>query len=141
MAFTTNFDRSSAKPVICTHDSSITKAHANRAFAVMLDDSASGLNEGPVITLLSGENAKVRGELIDVFDDGTCTALFDGIMYFRTGATYAVANNGKAVVGTTTPGIPGIANASNTQPGDPLIEGHFTKAEGANDIGVLRTRR
>ena len=127
-------DRSRHAPITCKYDSTITKAHANRHFPVIIDVAVeTGEFDMPTVGLrasTAGANARVWGELLSVFPETkTCEVQFEGLQYYRAAAAYARANNGDPII------LPGTTVTSATVAIDTAINGRDYKGDGTVGTG------
>jgi len=151
-------DRSRHAPITCKYNSTITKAHANRHFPVILDVSVeAGQFDFPTVGIqgaTAAENAKIHGELLGVYPETeTCEVQFEGLQYYRAKEAYAMANNGDPIaMSDTADQVKPVATVGDTSGGDvsalidaivhaPHIEGGFTIDESGTTINILKCRR
>ena len=124
---------------------SITKAHANRGFAVKLSDLAGQFGQAEV-ELVDTAGDLIIGELCDVHDDGTCSVEVRD-MILRTNNAVAAADLGGILVGRgTTDGDVDVAASTVTAPTEgPIVVGGFTaRDEGLTtpaDVHFFRAQR
>lgn len=127
-------DRSRHAPVTCKYNSSITKAHENRHFPVILDVAvATGLFDMPTVGFRgsdASENTKIWGELLSVYPETkTCEVQFEGLQYYRAKAAYAMANNGDPVI------LPGTIVTATVVATDATVNSRDYKGDGATASG------
>lgn len=114
------------------HATAITKAHANRGFAVKLS-AAAGQFDDSTVTLVDTAGDLITGELCDVHDDGTCSVEVCD-MIFRTDNAIVAGDLGKILVGRgTTDGDADIDTTTTTPLEGPIVYGGFT----ARDEGLV----
>lgn len=151
-------DRSRHAPITCKYNSSITKAHGNRHFPVILDVAVeTGQFDFPTVGIqgtTAAENAKVYGELLEVnTENKTCEVQIEGLQYYRSKAAYAMANNDDPIaLSDTADQVKPVSTVGDTSGSDvsalidaivgaPRIEGGFTITESGSTINILKCRR
>ena len=107
------------------HATGITKAHANRGFAVKLSALSDKFGQATVeIVDTAGDH--IIGELCDVHDDGTCSVEVRD-MIFRTNNTVAAADLGGILAGRGT--VDGDADVNATVREGPIVYGGFVQRD------------
>lgn len=150
-------DRSRHAPITCKYNSSITKAHANRHFPVILDATAvQGRFDFPTVGIqgaTAAENVVVYGELLGVNPENeTCEVQFEGLMYLRAKAAYVIANKGLPVALSDTADQVKPVTVGDTSSGDmsalinaiinaPQVEGGFSIDESGTTINIYKCRK
>ena len=85
------------------HDTTITKADANKGVAVTLKNAATASANRPEIQK-SGASGKLLGALTSVGDKNGCNVVKRGRFILQAASAWAAADLGKTVVGTATAG-------------------------------------
>ena len=111
------------------HDTSITKADANKGVAVALvptSGAATASANRPQVKKVSLAADVIVGALVSVGDKGGCNVVKRGRFILQAATAYAAADFGKTVIGTTTAGK--VEAGAVAKFGDIVIIGDATDA-------------